>query len=52
MFRDYVLMKRNHLNTVYAANRPFSLRHHLPKAIEYIQEFFTGAVKNTFMPKI
>jgi glycine/D-amino acid oxidase-like deaminating enzyme len=48
LFADFVMGRENPAAAVYAARRPFSLREYLPKAIEYIQEFFGGAVKNTF----
>lgn len=49
LFRDHVLGISNPLQAIYAANRPFSLQHHLPKALEYIEELWRGAVKNTFL---
>lgn len=52
MFSDHVMGITNPLKGVFAANRPFSLRHHVPKALEYIYEFLMGAVKNTLAPRL
>lgn len=48
LFADFVEGRLNPVAEIYAASRSFSLRQYLPKAIEYIREFFGAAVKNYF----
>ena len=46
LFRDHVLGTPNPLQNIYAADRPFTLSHHAPKAREYLQEFFNELMKH------
>jgi glycine/D-amino acid oxidase-like deaminating enzyme len=46
MFKDFCVGKQLQY-AEYAADRPFSARTYIPKAVEYVQELFGGAVKNS-----
>ncbi|HEV8601568.1 MAG TPA: FAD-binding oxidoreductase [Patescibacteria group bacterium] len=48
MFKDYVLGKKNDWTEVFDPKRPFKLSSILKKGKDYIEEFFGGAVRNTF----